>query len=277
MHFALSIDLEDWYQGLEIPLETWESRESRISIGLNKIVEALNEFEVKATFFVVGEIARKFPELVYELHQSGHEIGSHSRWHQKIYQLSPKQFFDQEKENKAIIEDAISEKIIGFRAPYFSITRESWWALDILKELGYEYDSSISPVKTWRYGVKDLDSGIYEHKSGLVEFTPTKGKFMGKSCGFGGAYFRLFPYHATRMISRRLNQENSCAIFYTHPWEFDPHQPKVFTNWRAFLTHYYGLSRTENRFKLLLKEQTFITSRESIARFKALHHLGELE
>jgi polysaccharide deacetylase family protein (PEP-CTERM system associated) len=274
---AFSVDVEDWYQGIELPLEGWLGKENRVEIGLGKILNLLHERDIKATFFTLGSVARSNPTIIKTIVRDGHEIASHTMFHEKIYNLNPEKFLEQEKECKKILEDVSEAKVMGFRAPYFSITRDSLWALDVLAELGYTYDSSISPVKTWRYGIPGIAPGIYQFKSGLVEFTPSLGNFSALSYGVGGAYLRIYPYWLTKMALKKASDSNSPGMFYVHPWELDPGQPKLRIEARAFFTHYWRLGSTLPKLKKLTKDYSFATIHEIIEKELSMGKMKSLD
>jgi polysaccharide deacetylase family protein (PEP-CTERM system associated) len=251
---AFSVDVEDWYQGIELPLEAWVGKENRVDIGLSKVLELLNEKNVKATFFTLGAVAKSNPKSIRFIAEQGHEVASHTMYHEKIYDLEPAKFFQQESESK----------VEGFRAPYFSITNQSLWALDVLAELGYAYDSSISPMQTWRYGIAGTEPGIYQLKSGLIEFTPSLGNFCSHTYGVGGAYLRIYPYKLTKAALKKSAEIGSSGMFYVHPWELDPKHPKLKIGLKPFITHYTRLSSTVPKLKNLLSDFQFTTVRQAI-------------
>jgi len=261
---AFSVDVEDWYQGIELSLEAWVGKENRVDIGLSKVLELLNEKNFKATFFILGAVAKSNPKSIRFISEHGHEVASHTMYHEKIYDLEPAKFLQQERECKKILEDISESKIQGFRAPYFSITNHSLWALDILAELGYTYDSSISPMQTWRYGIAGIEPGIYQLKSGLIEFTPSLGNFCSHTYGVGGAYLRIYPYKLTKAALKKSAEIGSSGMFYVHPWELDPKHPKLKIGFKPFITHYTGLSSTVPKLKNLLSDFQFTTVRQAI-------------
>jgi len=261
---AFSVDVEDWFQGIELPLEDWVGRENRIDVGLSKILALLEEKCVKATFFTLGAVAKSNPKSIRLIAQQGHEVASHTMYHRKIYDLEPKAFLKQEGECKAILEDISETKVNGFRAPYFSITTESLWALDILRDLGYTYDSSVSPMQTWRYGIAGTKPGIYQVKSGLIEFTPSLGNFCSHSYGVGGAYLRIYPYKLTKAALEDSAVNGLPGMFYVHPWELDPKHPRVKIGLKPFITHYTRLGSTESKLKKLIGDFQFTTVQGAI-------------
>ena len=261
---AFSVDVEDWYQGIELPLEAWVGKENRIDIGLTKILDLLAERNIKATFFTLGAVAKSNPKSIRLITEQGHEIGSHTMSHEKIYDLNPTEFLKQEQECKKILEDTSESNVNGFRAPYFSITTQSLWALDILAQLGYTYDSSISPMQTWRYGIAGTKPGIYQLKSGLFEFTPSLGNLCSHSYGVGGAYLRIYPYKLTKAALKKSAANGLPGMFYVHPWELDPKHPRVKVGLKPFITHYSRLGSTVPKLRKLLSDFQFTTVQQAI-------------
>lgn len=265
---VFTVDFEDWYQGLEvIPLKEWGRFESRIEKNTERILRLLEDVGVKATFFVLGYMAEKFPRLVREIAGEGHEIGTHGYSHQLVYRQSSEEFRREMIKSIEILEGIITSKITSYRAPFFSITESSLWALNILCDLGIRFDSSIFPVLNYRYGIPRAPR--FPHwittKSGskILEFPMSTIRVLGKNVPVaGGAYFRIFPYQFIRAGIKSINRKNQPAIFYLHPWEIDPEHPKIDLPRRISLTHYYNLSGTENKLRRLLKDFQFTTLKE---------------
>jgi polysaccharide deacetylase family protein (PEP-CTERM system associated) len=263
---AFTIDFEDWYQGLEIPHTRWDGFEDRVSIAGRKLLEILDESNTKATFFVLGYVAEQHPELVREIEAAGHEIGTHGHSHSLIYKQTPSVFHSELSRAIRALEDMTGKRVIGHRAPFFSITKESLWALDILGELGIGYDSSIFPVLNYRYGIADAPRWPYEIKvegKTLAEFPVSTWSLFGRNVPVaGGAYFRIYPYAFTRRALRSINAEGHPFAFYLHPWEVDPEHPRIRLPKRISLTHYFNLGATERRLRRLLKDFKFATMKE---------------
>jgi polysaccharide deacetylase family protein (PEP-CTERM system associated) len=257
---ALTIDLEDWYQGIEQPFATWGRFADRLHVGTDVLLNILDQTTTKATFFVLGWVAEKQPALIRRLAERGHEIASHGYDHEKLYHTTPDALREALAHAKRATEDACGAAIIGHRAPFFSLTRASLWALDVLADLGFTYDCSVYPGSNWRYGIPGSPEHIYrvEHKP-LTEFPVSTLTFSGRKLGIGGAYFRILPYRVTSGGVRALNAAGKPAMFYLHPWEFDPRHPLVRFRWRAMLTHYVNLSATAPRFARLLRDFRFGT------------------
>lgn len=246
---GLSVDLEDWYQGIEIPPEKWSNFESRVEKNTQKLLKIFARHRAKATFFISGYIAEREPKLIKAIQKAGHEIGSHSYHHNFIYNLAPKEFEGDLQKSLAILKKITGQKILGFRAPYFSITKKSLWAIDILKKNGLKYDSSIFPIKNYRYGIPDAPKHPYEIRKNFWELPPTS----------GGAYFRLLPY---RLFRSRI--KNTKSIFYLHPWEIDARHPRLKLPFRIAFPHYYNLAGTEKKLKKLLTEFSFANLAEIV-------------
>lgn len=260
---AFSVDFEDWYQGLEIhKVDTWHNFESRIERNGLKLLDLLSRHRVKATFFVLGYLAEKYPELIKLIHQSGHEIGSHGYSHTQVFRLTADEF-DREiaRTNDAVCK-AIGKPPIGFRAPIFSIIEQSRWALDILLKNGIRYDSSIYPTLNYRYGV--VKANRFRHElptpagQQIIEIPVATAKFAAISLPVGGgAYFRVWPYAVTRWAFRQLNRQGRPGVFYLHPWEIDTEQPRIKLPRRLSLTHYHRLASTEKKLERLFTDFKF--------------------
>ncbi|MBK5284188.1 MAG: polysaccharide deacetylase family protein, partial [Bacteroidia bacterium] len=186
---SFTVDFEDWYQGIELPISEWSKHEPRIEQGLSKVIELLDKHQCKATFFTLGWIAEKYPQLVKRLAGEGHELGSHSYSHEKVYNQSHKEFREEIRRTKNIIEDISGKAVTTHRSPFFSITSKCLWALDILAEEGYTIDCSVSPIKTWRYGISTCPDEIFRIKeNNIIEFPVSKFRLLRKSWAVGGAY-----------------------------------------------------------------------------------------
>jgi polysaccharide deacetylase family protein (PEP-CTERM system associated) len=261
----LTIDVEEHFQVAAfediVNPKDWEIHESRVVKNTNLILDLLKKHKTKATFFIVGWTAERHPDMVREIADQGHDIGCHSYMHKKIYDLTPEEFRQDTAKAKAILEQITGKKILGYRAPSYSITKKSLWALDILNELGFEYDSSIFPILHDNYGIPDAPRFKYQHSSlNLTEYPISTAKVLGRNVPVaGGGYFRLFPYWLTKRLLRKINSmEKQPFMFYLHPWELDPDQPriqnsKILSKFR----HYNNLSKTEKRLERLLDDFKF--------------------
>jgi len=273
-----TVDLEDWYHGIPIPVESWSSREKRLEVGIRKILECLASNSHFSTFFVLGDAAVKHRQLIREIAQLGHEIACHGQNHQLVYELSPEQFEADARTSKSILEDIGETPVKGYRAPYFSITENSLWAFEILKKLGFEYDSSVSPVKTWRYGIDGAPAHPYiEKKTGMLEIPVSTLTLFSKQLNLGGAYFRILPIrNFLNYLRSGTDAEN--AVFYIHPWEYDPMHPIMRFSWKAMLTHYFNLGSTFPKTQKLLSLCESKTMIQLANTLKAdLSHLPEID
>lgn len=266
MKHAFTIDLEDWYHGIELPLSEWTGKENRVEVGLNKVLSLLERHDTKATFFTLGWIAEHYPFIVKRVADAGHEIACHSYEHEKVYDQSPDDFRADTLKAKRLLEDVSGKEVTGFRAPYFSITKRSIWGLDILAELGFTYDCSISPIVTWRYGIANSPNHIYRFdKLDIIEFPLTDFSFLTRKWGTGGAYFRIFPYNALKKAVLAYEKNEQPFMFYAHPWEYDPEHPRVRMERKAQFTHYHNLNKMEKRTERLLQDFRFGTVAEILA------------
>ncbi|NKB69239.1 MAG: DUF3473 domain-containing protein [Candidatus Latescibacteria bacterium] len=257
---AFTVDVEDWYQGLEMAPEQWDGFEDRLHVGLLRLLDLLRETGVQATFFVLGHVAQQHPDLVRRIHDEGHEIGTHGYSHQFVYKLGREGFYADLQRSLEALDRIVDVSIQGHRAPFFSITRQAEWAFDVLVECGLSYDSSVFPVRNYRYGIPDAPRWIYQIRPGLSEIPPSTYRLGKRNIPLGGgAYFRLFPYTLTKYGLARINAEGQAAVFYIHPWELDPDHPRLDLPRRIGLTHYWNLKSTEARLRRLLKDFSFST------------------
>ena len=263
---AMSIDVEDYFHvsafdGL-VPRSGWDRMESRVCRNTERLLDVFSEFETKATFFVLGWVADRFPELVRSIVQRGHEIASHGYAHRLIYDQTPAAFRADVRRAKSILEDACGRQVAGYRAPSYSITPRSLWALDILVEEGYQYDSSIFPIRHDRYGIPVSARRPYriDRPAGSIIEVPgstTRVGLLNLPIG-GGGYFRLLPYGWTRWGIARVNRlEEIPTVFYLHPWEIDPEQPRLPAGRLSRFRHYRHLEDTESRLRRLLADFRF--------------------
>ncbi len=266
MKNALTVDLEDYfhvsaYAG-KVRLEEWDSYPSRVAENTDRLLALLAERNCLATFFVLGWVAEKKPEIVARVAAAGHEIACHSLLHRRIFDLTPQEFREDTHRAKAVIEDATGKQVVGYRAPSFSVTKRSSWALEILAEEGFQYDSSIFPVEHPSYGIPDAPRTPYwiNTASGrILEFPlPTLAMGSKRSPIGGGAYLRLLPYRYTLWSIRHLNQhENLPVCVYIHPWELDSTQPRMGGSLSARARHYFGLRGAESKLRKLVRDVEF--------------------
>ena len=264
---ALSIDLEDWFCVANLrhifEIKDWGGCDLRVEQSTAKILELLDKYNVIATFFVLGWIAERVPSLIAEIADKGHEIATHGYSHTLLTEMTPSEFESDLRKALAVTNDIVDCEIIGFRAPSFTVTGKTMWAVDVLKENGINYDSSVFPAGFHPdYGMPNADLNVFEYDNGLIEFPLTCVEIFGKRipCG-GGGYFRLYPYPVTKFLLSKCNRQGRSALFYLHPWEFDPDQPKVKLPPIKRFRHYNNLEKTFGRFERLLNDFKFTTVR----------------
>jgi polysaccharide deacetylase family protein (PEP-CTERM system associated) len=257
---ALTVDVEDYYHvsafEAQIRRSDWDQFESRVANNTLRLLEVLSTHGVQATFFILGWVADRCPWLVRRLHASGHEIGCHSFWHRLVYQQTPQQFRLDLRRARDTLQEITGEAVIAYRAPSFSITERSLWALDILIEEGFGVDSSIYPVLHDRYGMPGVPRRPHpiDRPAGrLWEFPLPVYARLGLPLPVGGGgYFRFFPYAFIRRALSSINQAGQPFVFYLHPWEIDPDQPRLRAGAVSRFRHYCNLHRTETRLRALL-------------------------
>jgi polysaccharide deacetylase family protein (PEP-CTERM system associated) len=281
---VFTVDVEDWYQGLDLDMAEWPRFAPRLETGLARLLGLLDAAGTRATFFVVGWQADRSPELVREIARQGHEIACHAYSHTFVYRLTPAEFREEVRRSRGILEAIVGEPVTGFRAPFFSITADALWALDVLLEEGFHYDSSIFPVWNHRYGIPGAarrpgpvttPSGgtLFEIPLSTVRF-PAGGLPIGMNVPVsGGAYFRLYPYGLTQALVRRLERAGDRLVFYAHPWEYDPTHPRIrLPHPVSQLTHYANLDGMMERTRRLLADFRFVPIREAYAAEIAAVH-----
>jgi len=275
---AMTVDVEDYFHVSAfadvVSPSDWPSLESRVSANTERLLGLLEEAGVHGTFFVLGWVAERFPELIRRIDAAGHELASHSYDHGLVYDKTPDGFREDLRRARTAIEDASGVAIRGFRAPSYSITERSLWALDVLASEGYAYDSSIYPIRHDRYGIPRWQRHIHRIERDGHTFWELPGstvRHLGVNLPMGGGgYFRLLPYSWTARGIQRLNEvEGRPAIFYLHPWEVDPDQPRLNATPISRFRHYYNLAATEHRLRRLLREFRFGTVAEVLAEAAA--------
>jgi len=258
---ALTIDVEDYFQvsafAPHISRDSWPSQTCRIERNINLILAMLDSGGIKATFFTLGWIAERYPTLIRKIHDSGHELASHGYGHLRITEQSVAQFSNDISSSKHLLEDLCGARVLGYRAPSFSIGKQTMWALNVLEQAGYSYSSSIYPVQHDHYGIPDAPRFAFYPTSGLLELPISTVRVFHKNLpAGGGGYFRLYPYAISRWMLKRINQKDrQPGIFYFHPWELDPDQPRQKNiGAKTRFRHYLNLSRTEPRLQSLLRD-----------------------
>ena len=274
---AMTIDVEDYFHVSNfdgvVARSSWDQRESRVERNTDRLLRIFAEAGIRATFFVLGWAGERCPGLVRRIAAEGHEVASHGYGHRLVYDLTTEQFRDDVRRSKALLEDLTGAAVAGYRAPSFTITERSLWALDVLIEEGYQYDSSIFPVHHDRYGIPDSPrhAHVRARDAGSILEIPASTVRLGRvnlPIG-GGGYFRLLPYAWTRWGIGRLNRrEQRPAIFYLHPWEVDPGQPRLPAPALARFRHYRNLDVTEQRLRQLLRDFPFGTMRDVVSRLE---------
>ncbi len=269
MKNVLSVDVEDYFHvqafASSIDQEDWDRLPSRVEKNVNLVLELLDRHSTKATFFILGWVAERHPNLIRQIAYARHEIGCHGYAHQRLHQLKPKRFRSDIRMAKQFIEDTVQTSVQAYRAPSFSIVTRTLWALDILAEEGFLFDSSIFPVRHDLYGIpgaqrfphwRNLSRGL-----SIFEFPPSTVRVGSLNLGVGGGgYLRFAPYGLTRLALREINEkEGQPFMVYFHPWELDKDQPRVKTGVRSSIRHYTNLSTMEFKLKRLLRDFRFTT------------------
>ena len=258
---ALTIDVEDYFQvsafAPYIRRNEWDTRECRVERNVDRILALLAERDCKATFFTLGWVAERYPQLVRRIVDGGHELASHGYGHQRATDLDRSAFAQDITRAKKLLEDIAGAPVQGYRAPSFSIGSGNLWAFDSLAQAGYQYSSSIYPIKHDHYGMPDSPRFAYRLACGLLEIPVTTLRMMSRNLpSSGGGYFRLLPYSLSRWMIRRINQvDRESAIFYFHPWEIDVDQPRVQgIDLKTRFRHYVNIPRMESRLQSLLAD-----------------------
>jgi polysaccharide deacetylase family protein (PEP-CTERM system associated) len=272
---ALTIDVEDYFHvsafANVVEPSNWGKYESRIEANTQRLLDILDQQGHKATFFVLGWVAERYSLLVRDIAARGHEVGCHGYSHELIYDQTSERFHAETRRAKNALEDIIQDSIQGYRAASFSITARSTWALDVLVDLGFVYDSSIFPTAHDRYGLRGARP--YPHRlttprgRELIEFPLSTVKLFGYALPVaGGGYFRLYPYTVTRAALRHINnRKKQPFVFYLHPWEIDPAQPRLNGSVLSRFRHYNNLHKCEGRLSLLLEDFSFGTAKSVLA------------
>jgi polysaccharide deacetylase family protein (PEP-CTERM system associated) len=273
---ALTVDVEDYFQVSafrdQVSPDDWPHFESRVVANTHRVLDVFDNAGVTATFFVLGWIAERHPQLVREIAARGHEIACHGYSHQLIYGQSQKVFGEETRRAKALLENQAQAAVNGYRAASFSITDASRWALDVLADNGFEYDSSMYPVRHDLYGTAVQEAGphriVAPGGKTLIEFPMTTRMVLGMTVPVsGGGYFRLYPYRLSRHLLERVNGDSEPFVFYMHPWEIDPDQPRIRTSLKSRLRHYTNLDRFELKLRALLRDFKFTSMAKVVADY----------
>jgi len=263
---ALTVDVEDYFHvsafAGSIKRSEWDNYPLRVVENTRRLLELFDSSSVKATFFVLGWVAERAPDLIREIAAQGHEVACHGYSHQLVYNQTPAQFREETLRSKSLLEDISQSPVYGYRAASYSITERSLWALDVLVEAGFTYDSSIFPIHHDRYGMPGTPEFPYQLESPagqtIVEFPLSTARVFGMRMPVaGGGYFRLYPYRLTKFGLSRINSVNRPFIFYMHPWEIDPCQPRIDAGLVSRFRHYNNLDRFEGRLRRLMNDFRF--------------------
>jgi polysaccharide deacetylase family protein (PEP-CTERM system associated) len=269
---AMTIDVEDYFQvsafkGIISPND-WNSYDYRVDANTNKVLDLLAQTNTKATFFTLGWVAQRSSSLIRRIVDDGHELASHGYGHQMITDLDMPAFREDVIRAKYQLEDTSGKRVLGYRAPSFSIGKSTLWAHDVLKETGHVYSSSIYPIKHDLYGMPDAPRFVHELPSGLIEIPASSVRLQNKNFpSSGGGFFRLFPLWLSKLAIRSINDtDRQAAIFYCHPWEFDPQQPRILNaSRRSKFRHYINLESSSTKFESLLTSFQWSTMSEVFA------------
>lgn len=258
---AMTVDVEDYFHvsAFEkvIPTNSWSDLELRVETNTFRLLELFAEHGAKSTFFTLGWVAERCPNLIKEIVNQGHELASHGFAHQKNTSMTKEQVFSDIERSKKMLEDISGQRILGYRAPSFSVNDSNTWVYDILKELGFVYSSSTYPINHDLYGVPEWPRFAYQRPEGITEIPIPTIRSDERNVGIGGGgYFRLYPYwYSKKRIERYLNSEPHPYSFYFHPWEIDAEQPRIQSaSLKSKFRHYINLSRMEGKLVKLLKD-----------------------
>jgi len=256
---AFTVDVEDYFQvsafAPYIQRDAWERMECRVERNIEQILALLASHQTRATFFTLGWIAERYPQMVKAIATAGHEVASHGYGHERASDLSRQAFTDDVTRAKGLLEDLTGQAVLGYRAPSFSIGQDNLWALDVLVATGHRYSSSIYPIAHDHYGMPDAPRFAYATSPGLIEVPPTTLRMFNRNLpSSGGGYFRLFPYALSRWMLQQVNdKEQQSAVFYFHPWEIDAGQPRVAgIDLKSGFRHYVNIPRMPQRLDRLL-------------------------
>ena len=275
---ALSVDLEDYFQVSNfdgcIARKDWDKQPRRVADNTRRLLDLFEQNSISTTFFVLGWVAEREPALIREVAERGHEIACHGYGHELVYKIGRERFTEDLRRAQAAIQDACGQRVLGYRAPSYSITEKSLWALDVLAEQGFEYDSSIFPIRHHRYGIPDfprLPQTLHLPEGGsLIEFPMTTLPFGKTNLPWaGGAYLRFLPASLFRWGFQRLNRRREPTVLYLHPWEVDPDQPRQEVSTAVRVNHYWHLDQTLPRLQRILATHHFSPLRDVIESLRA--------
>ncbi len=262
---VFSVDVEDWFHGVSFRSAP-ASLADRLEVGLEKIWTLLAERNMKGTFFWLGDAAKQRPDLLRMTQDLGHEVALHSHHHTFIYNSTPDRFHSEVSEAKDWIEQKLGVRMRGFRAPFFSITKKSLWAIEVLESLGFEYDSSIIPFRHYHYGIADAPPYPYRRGSAstsLLELPVATVRHLGlRIPASGGAYARIYPYWFSKSNLLRYQESGFLPVYYCHPWEYDPDQPVQSMQFFSQFLHYHKLKSAEQNLRRLMSDFRCITMAE---------------
>lgn len=269
MKHAMTVDVEDYFHVSafenNIASKDWDTLPLRVADNTYQLLDLFAKHDAKCTFFVLGWVAKKCPDLIKEIVAQGHELASHGYSHKRATEMTPEQFLEDVSSSKKVLEDTAGQAIYGYRAPSFSINDSNTWTYQILTDLGFRYSSSTYPIEHDLYGVPHWPRFIYQRPEGITEIPVPTINHADKNTGIGGGgYFRLYPYWLSqRRINRYISQENQPYSFYFHPWEIDPKQPRVSgASFKSKIRHYLNLSRMEGKIIRLLEDYQWSTMQE---------------
>ncbi|MBN1493561.1 MAG: DUF3473 domain-containing protein [Candidatus Omnitrophica bacterium] len=270
MKIILTFDVEEYYQVENfksvIRQDEWKNFDSRLTVGLMRILRILDDHNAKATFFVLGCVAEKRPDVIRHIAERGHEIASHGYGHELVYKQTQEEYKKDVERSLQILGTLAQKKIRSYRAPCFSISRKTMWAYDVIKELGIEFDSSLFPMHHDHYGLPSKERYPYvikTQKGQLQEIPISTAEVLGKRIPFaGGGYFRMLPLWVIKKCMQQVNAAEQVVNMYFHPWEFDPEQPRITTNALAAFRHYINLDKTESKLRAIMSGNEFMTIAE---------------
>jgi polysaccharide deacetylase family protein (PEP-CTERM system associated) len=257
---AISVDVEDYFQteamSAVAPRSQWDGFPAHVEANTSALLELFAQYEVRATFFFLGWVAERFRKLVRTTHELGHEVGCHSYWHHPVFRMSAEEFREDTYRARNVIQDAMGAPVRGYRAPNFSINQSVPWAYPILEELGFQYDSSINPIRHELYGNHRAQRGPHLAGANLMELPVATWRVCGQNLPVaGGAYLRILPYALTKNGIRSINRnEHAPAVLYLHPWEIDNSQPRLRASWKSRMRQYTGLAGMKQKLERLLQD-----------------------